>query len=188
MYTTLNQPLLEDFISRVLNLEALAVTKQQPGLLGAHFYAGGFVPAALASGGTDTAGVATQVWVGELRIDGNTPITGLSYLIGSVGGTDKAIAVLYDANGNVLATSALAGVTVGTASTFQRLPFITPFQAEPGLYYVGISTNGTTAKIQTQAAGDHNAGVITGQTFGTVVAIAPPSSFTAAKSPIAVTY
>jgi hypothetical protein len=187
-FTVLNQPATQDLVTRVTNLEQAELARQLAGVSASRVYAGGYVPTSLTAGGTDTAGVATQVWVSELRLNGNVLITGLSYLIGSVGGTDKAIAVLYDANGNVLANSALAGVTVGTASTFQRLPFVTPYQASPGLYYVGISTNGATAKIQTHPAGDHNAGVITGQVFGTLLPITPPVTFTAAKAPIVMTY
>jgi hypothetical protein len=189
MFNLLNQPATEDLSTRVGNLEAFEISKQNPGLLGLHFYAGGFVPPALATGGTDTTGIATQLWVSELRINANTLITGLSFLIGSVGGTDKVIVSLYDANGNLVANSALAGATVGTASTFQRVAFTAAYSAAPGLYYVVVSTNGTTAKIQTQAAGDHNCGVITGQVFGTLPAtITPPSTFTAAKGPIVMTY
>ena len=98
------------------------------------------------------------------------------------------IVFLFDSSGNVLATSAVAGVTVGTLATFQRVPFITPFPAGPGLYYVGVQTNGTTAHIRTQAAGDHNTGTDTTQTFGTPVKTTPPTSFTAANGPIAMTY
>src|ERR1017187_2117467 len=174
---------------RVANIEAELTAGEVANLVGTHNYAGVFVPSALATGGTDTTGIATQLWVCELQIVKNTLLTGLSYLIGSVGGTDKAIAALYDSAGNLLANSALAGATVGSASTFQRLAFTATFQAKPGLYYVMVSTNGTTAHIQTQAAGDHNAGVITAQTFGTLTTpITPPSTFTAAKAPIVMTY
>ena len=53
-----------------------------------HNYAGGFVPAANVSG-TDTAGIATKIWVSELFIPANQVVTGVSFLIGSVGGTDN---------------------------------------------------------------------------------------------------
>lgn len=159
------------------------------GLHGTHFYVGAFTPATLAAAGTDSAGVATQLWVGEVRIPCNTLLTGISFLIGSVGGTDKVIVALYDVNGNLVANSALAGATVGTASTFQRVAFTTPYQAAPGKYYIAVSTNGTTAKLQTQPGGDHDAGAITGQTFGTLPnPITVPTTFTASKAPIAMTY
>jgi len=177
----------EDWIARLQNVENDLQASEVTSLRGTHIYAGEFVPQTTTTG-TDTAGVATQIWVGELRIGSNTLLTGLSYLIGSVGGTDKAIAILYDSAGNVLANSALAGTTVGTTATMQRLPFVTAYAAGPGLYYVGISTNGTTAKLRTQAFGDTNAGVITGQTFGTLAAITPPSTFTASQAPVVMTY
>jgi hypothetical protein len=177
----------EDWLTRLANIEAYLQGNAGVSARGTHYYAGEYVPLT-ATTGTDTVGVATQVWIGELRIGSNTLVTGISYLIGTVGGTDKAIAILYDSNGNVLATSALAGVTVGTAATMQRLPFITAYAAGPGLYYVGISTNGTTARLRTQAFGDTNSTAQTAQTFGTITAITVPSTFTASNAPIAMTY
>src|ERR1035437_4838564 len=115
---------------RVANLEAALSAGQVPGLIGVHNYAAYNVPATLTSG-TDTTGIANQIWISEMSIDKNTLITGLSFLIGTVGGTDKAIAILYNAAGAILATSAVAGVVVGTLATFQRLPLITPYQAAP---------------------------------------------------------
>jgi hypothetical protein len=190
-YLQLSQPALgvgENIGARMDALEALQLSvKGTISPQGTHFYAGGYVPVSFTDG-NDTTDITNDIWVNEVRIRGNTLITGVSYLIGSVGTTDTVIAILYDSSGNVLAYSALAGTTVGTAETFQRLPFVTAYQASPGLYYIGISTNGTHAHLQTQVAGNHNAGVITGQTFGTPTAITPPSTFTANKGPIAMLY
>jgi len=188
-YQQLAQPTPETWLQRLANIESLLIAKDAVGVLGPHFYAGGFVPSSLSAGGTDTAGVSTVVWVCEMRIQGNQLLTGISYLIGSVGGTDKVIVALYDSAGNLLANSALAGATVGTASTFQRVAFTAQYQAAPGKYYVAVSTNGTTAKIQTQAAGDHDAGSITGQVFATLPnPMTVPTTFTAAKAPVAMLY
>lgn len=171
---------------RITNLETEMQANESPGLLGTHVYCTGGLPG-LTTTGTDTAGVAGQLFVGELRIHQNTLITGLSFLIGSVGGTDKAIVQFFDVNGVVLATSALAGTTVGTAATMQRIAFITAYKAAPGLYYVGVQYNGTTAKIRTQVFGDHNVGTVA-QTFGTPATITPPTSFTTAQGPLVMTY
>lgn len=172
---------------RVTNLETSLIANQVANLTVAHKYSLGGPPASL-TGGTDTTGVASAIWVTEHQIEKNTLITGISYLIGTVGGTDKAIAILYSSSGAVLATSALAGVTVGTLATFQRLAFTTPFQAGPGQYYIGIQTNGTTAHIRTQAGGDHATGEITGQTFGTPTAITVPTTFTVSNGPYVMSY
>lgn len=175
-------------VALTLKASGLAEIAQYSATQDTHNYAGGVVPTATTSG-TDTFGIATVIWVSEVFIPANSLITGVSYLIGSVGGTDKAIAVLYDAAGNVVANSDTAGTTVGTTATMQRLAFVTAYAAKgPGLYYIGISTNGTTAKIRTQVFGDHNCGQITAQTFGTLVAITPPTTFTASQGPIAMTY
>lgn len=173
-------------LDRITNIEAAITADQSPGLLGVHVYSTGGL-AATTTTGTDTAGVAGQLFVGEIRVQQNTLLTGLSFLIGSVGGTDKAIVQLLDSTGVVLATSALAGTTVGTAATMQRIAFVTAYKAAPGLYYVAVQYNGTTAKIRTQVFGDHNAGIVA-QTFGTPVTITPPSTFTTATAPFVMTY
>jgi len=152
-----------------------------------HQYAGGITPIATTSG-TDTAGINGTVFISEIFVPANMTLTGLSFLIGTVGGTDKAIAMLFSSAGALLANSALAGVTVSTAATFQRLPFTATYAAiGPGKYYVGVQYNGATAKIRTQPAGDHDA-VSISQTFGTPVAITAPSTFTASTGPISMLY
>jgi hypothetical protein len=150
-------------------------------------YAGGVAPLA-ATSGTDTTPADGKVFISAIQVPHTMSITGISYLIGSVGGTDKAIAILFDSDGNVVANSATAGTTVGTAANFQRLAFTEAYTAKgPGLYYVGIVMDGTTARLRTHAAGDHPTDSVS-QTFGTPVAITPPTTFTADEGPIAVLY
>jgi hypothetical protein len=83
----------------------------------------------LATAGTDTAGLADRLLVTKIFIPATTVITGLAYLIGSVGGTNKAVVSLYSASGTLLASSAVAGTTVGTAANFQALDFTAPYTA-----------------------------------------------------------
>ncbi len=154
-----------------------------------HFYAGGAAPATTTTG-TDTAAIAGTLWISEIFLPAHiSAVTGISYLVGSVGAADKVMVALFDSAGNILANSALdSSVTVGTAATFQRVPFTAPLAvAGPGKYFVGVSFNGTTAKIRTQAFGDTSTTSIA-QTFNTLVAITPPTSFTASVGPYCMTY
>lgn len=130
--------------------------------------------------GTDSTPVNTEVYFQRLNIPQSATLTGVQYLIGSVGGTDKAIVALYDYKGNVLANSALAGVTVGTLATVQQLPFTAPYVVTgPGVYHIGLSFNGGTARYRATAAGGFTwANKATGQTFGTLGAITPPTAST----------
>lgn len=139
--------------------------------------------------GTDTTPVAGTVYVGELFVPANATLTGIGYLIGSVGGTDKAIAALYNSAGAVVANSALAGVTVGTTATYQELPFTAPYAAVgPGQYWVSISMDGTTARLRTIPAGAILPTTLAAGVFGTLAAITPPTTFTAANAPVAYSY
>lgn len=152
-------------------------------------------PATTTTGTNSTPADGTQA-VTSVFVPVNSKITGIAYLIGGTGGTNKCYAVLYDAAGNVLGNSSVTsgGATVGTASTFQTLALTAAINiVGPALYYVGVSINGTTARICTIVAGTQS-GVYTGtaaQTHGTsvtVAAITPPVTFTTNVGPYVYLY
>lgn len=142
--------------------------------------------------GTSTQGVATSVFMTQVFIDNNATITGIAVNNGATVGTNKYIVALFNSSGTPVANSALAGVTTSGASAWQKIPFTAPVSVVgPAIYYVGVYMNGTTDNFFTiPAAGAYvgNAGTVTGQTFGTVAAVTPPSSFTAGQGPIVYTY
>jgi len=103
-------------------------------------------------------------------------LTGLAPHVGTTGGTDKWIVGLYDNGGNLLASSAAAGLTVGSAYAWQATAFTVPYYAVgPAQYYGCFTTNGTTATadLVTSSKGDY---VLTKVTTGTGFAL--PTSFT----------
>jgi hypothetical protein len=142
--------------------------------------------------GTDKTPVAGTRFTNSIYIPHNVTLTGIGYLIGTVGGTDLALVELHDADGKLVANSAIAGVTVGTLATFQEIPFTVPVQVLQGWYYLSVTMNGTTARLRviptalgiSQTALSKSA---TG-TFGTVGDLVVPTTFTADVGPIAYTY
>lgn len=144
----------------------------------------------LATAGTDTACTNGTSYFAELNITGLRSLTGIFYLVGSVGGTDKVIVVLYDNTGAVLANSATAGTTVGTAANIQQVAFTSAFTPTySGQYFYSVTFNGTTAKFRTYPV--PGSAFIAGseaETFGTVTAITPGTTFTADKGPIGGVY
>lgn len=101
--------------------------------------------------GADQIPVSGTVYFGEISVPAYCTATGVGYLIGSVGGTDKAVVTLYDRNGTLLANSTVtaSGTTVGTAATFQEIAFTQPIRLPgPDLYYIGVQANGTTARFR----------------------------------------
>lgn len=146
-----------------------------------------------ATSGTDTTPANGTQFVTSIFLPWNMTLTGVSYLIGSVGGTDRAYVVLYDSSGAVLANSTLAssGTVVGTAANVQALPFTSTYEAKGGRrYFVGLSMNGNTARFRSVPA-HTQAGLWAGQveqTHATVAAITPPSTFTADKAPVIFLY
>lgn len=149
-----------------------------------------------ATSGTDTTPADGTQFVTSVWVPANMTLTGAAYLIGSVGGTNKVYAVLYDSTGAVLANSALTGggATVGTAANIQTLDFTATYAAKgPGRFFIGISINGNTARLRTVPA-FCQAGIWAGSisqvqgTSPTVAAITAPSGFTADKAPVAFLY
>jgi len=146
-----------------------------------------------ATSGTDTTPADGTQFVTSLYLPVSMTLTGVAYLIGSVGGTNRVYAVLYDSTGAVLRNSSLTtgGAVVGTAANIQTLDFTSTYLARgPGRYFVGISMNGNTARLRT-VPGFCQAGIFgnsAAQTHGTVAAISPITTFTADKAPVLFVY
>lgn len=137
---------------------------------------------------TGTTLAATTMYCTEIDLQQSKYATGLTFLLGTVGGTDKHIAVLYDGTGNLIANSATAGTTAGTASTYEQLPFTSKYyMVGPAKYYGCLQTNGTTATVRmlvTHVLDSYTTKGVTGQTFGTIPAtITVPTTFTTAVGP-----
>lgn len=146
-----------------------------------------------ATSGTDTACDNGSVWACQVHVLNNATLTGVEYLIGSVGGTDKVIAYLFDSAGVVVANSALAGATVGTAAQLQQVAFTATYAAKgPSTYIIGLQFNGTTAKFRSIPAfvGQEVLRIKqTGGTFGTSAALSPvATALTADVGPICAVY
>jgi hypothetical protein len=155
---------------------------------------------ALASIGTNTTDII-QLWVTDIFVPVNRLITTIGVLQGGTATTDNILAAIYDASGNLLCSTPLAGTVLSGANTFLELTIsrnaaggaITSFQMYgPAQYYIAVQGSGTTAgAIQTIPAPylDVCAGAVAAGTFGTLPAkITVPVTFTAAKAPIVYVY
>ena len=160
-------------------------------VLGARTFWGGGIGPTLATMGTDTACDDGSRWVTSVFIPHNVTLTGIAYLIGSVGGTDDVIVELKDSTGASVANSILDdSVIVGTAANIQSVPFTSTYAAiGPASFFLVCQFNGTTAKLRTHVipglpfATDKIAG-----TFATLAAITAPTTFTASEGPVLGTY
>lgn len=192
LFVDSNGLLSEDNSSLAFNDTTNVLSAQVGSLNGAPSGFANWQPIA-ATSGTDTTPASGTQFVTSIYIPVSMTITGVTYLIGSVGGTDRAYAVLYSSSGAALANSTLTsgGTTVGTAANVQALAFTSAYSAKgPGLYYVGISMNGTTARLRTVPA-HCQAGIwgnTVSQSHGTVGAITPMTTFTADKAPVCFVY
>lgn len=143
--------------------------------------------------GTDVACSNGARWWSEIDLPYNVSLTGLAYLVGSVGGTDSVMVHLYNAAGTLVATSkktgAAHGVIVGTAAEFQSVAFSAAYNAFAGKYYACVQFNGTTAKFRAYLIPGSKfiANTATG-TWDTPANITPGTTFVASKGPIIMTY
>lgn len=142
-------------------------------------------------GGANTA-TAIAARYASIWIPGDVFLTGVKFLQGLTAATTKAIGVLYDAGGSVVANSAIAGVTMSGASTYLALPFTAPLNVPgPGLFYIGIIFDGTGSTYGTIPV-NCNMGTVGGssvQLFTTPTALTiSATQFTDAQAPIAYIY
>lgn len=144
---------------------------------------------AYASVGTNTTDVAGQLWITDILVPTNMVCSAIGFLQGGTATTDNMLVAIFDAGGNRLGNSALAGVVLSGASTFQEQNLLTPVQLYGGnRYFVAVQGNGTAAgAIQTIPTLTF-VGVVANSlagAFGTVPAqIVVPTTFTAGKGPI----
>lgn len=146
--------------------------------------------------GTPTTPTTSTLYHGSIFVPANMTITGIQYMRGSAGITSqKVIVTLHNAAGTLVANSATAGTTVGTASQAQSVAFTSPYAAVgPAWYFVGVNFDtGTAALFQTIPAfcgcGNGVVGNSIVQTFGTPTTLTPiPTTLTADKVPVASLY
>lgn len=142
--------------------------------------------------GTNSTTVQYTTYCTELDMPYSKLLTGLGVHIGTTGGTDKWIVGLYDSGGTLIANSATAGATVGTAYAYQSEAFTSLYYVVgPAQYFACVITNGTTATLDTvtTAKGDYVlAKSYTGTSFVLPATITVPTTFTTVSGPYAFAY
>jgi hypothetical protein len=150
-------------------------------------------PVALVGLITSTTDVNGTIWFSQLFIPNSTTLTGICVLAGGGSMTDSWVGGLYNSAGVLVANTALAGTALATASAYNCVAFTaTVAVAGPQTYYAAFQGNGTTAGQMyiygTKAAPtNYGTGNQTG-VFGTMAAITPNTTFTAAKGPVMSVY
>ena len=147
----------------------------------------GDTPVKASADGNDSTPVVTEEYVAEILVPVPMTVTGFANFNGSVA-AGNLIAILYDSTGAKVANSALAGTTMSGTDSFQRIGFTAAVVLQPGTYYVGLQLNNTSARYNTHPVGNFGASKKTGQTFGTVTALTPPTTFTANLGPMGALY
>lgn len=135
-----------------------------------------------------TAFVTTDTYIAELFVEGNMTITGAAVLMGTTAGNGHISVALADSTGKVVASSATT-TTTGTATTFTKVAFSSPYAAVgPATYYLLVQGDSTSDFLGTHVAGVFGASLKTSETYGTFTTVTPPTTFTANQGPIADLY
>ena len=149
-------------------------------------------PPGIGTDGGDIAADDGDRHFSQIYVPYTTTVTGIFYLIGSVGGTDSVIVDLYTHAGVLVTggTSLTAGgdaeVLVGTAAQIQGVPFEDgTITLNPGSYFISVQFDGTTAKYAAYETtgslfiADTDAG-----TFGTAASLTPGTAYVDDEGPI----
>jgi hypothetical protein len=148
---------------------------------------------AYTSVGTSTATAATgDEYCSEIDVRQSKLVTGLAILVGATtNDTDLHILALYDATGNLLANSAVAGAVIPTTSEnkWAKFAFTSPYYVVgPNKYYACEQGNGTTDTFRMLTTGTQDettTKLYTGLTFGTLSnPITVPTTFSSVVGPI----
>jgi hypothetical protein len=152
---------------------------------------GGTLNAINVSSGADITPVAGTWYVAACYIGCNCTLTGI--IAGSNSGTgadDWMAAIWNSAGGAPLATSSLSGIASPAAGAKAAFAFTAQLAVQgPGLYFVGVQSNGTTDKLLCFA--NNLEGFFTTShtgVFGTPLSLTPPSTYTVNVGPFANTY
>ena len=142
---------------------------------------------------TAVTDVAGKIWYGAVEADFSAFATGACILNGATVGTDKWIVALYDATGNLLANSALAGTTTAGASQYQCLAFTSPVAlVGPAQYFLALQGNSTNDTFQSYGTGaaptSYPTGTKTGGTFGVLPSLTVTTTYTAGAGPLMALY
>lgn len=146
----------------------------------------GFTPATTTTMGTDTTPVITETYIASVYIPENSTVTGIAILNGSAVSGNVKVA-LADFNGVVLGQSASTAQS-GTAA-YQSIPLASSVDVlGPGVYYVMLQVDNTTARFRSWPLGVFPTQKQTAQTYGTFTSFTPATTFTATVGPIASVY
>ena len=163
----------------------------------AMFHTGGN-PAIQAADGVNSTPVITEIYIAACLVPFTCLATGISVFNGSVVATDKLRVLLYDAYGNILRSSAVAGFQPTTTDAYENVAFAlaadgttaaTTIVLPTGTYYLGTIYNGTTNRFNAHGVGAFPGGKITGAVFATAgvsalqTGVTLPTAFTAASLP-----
>lgn len=141
--------------------------------------------------GTNTTPVDGTTFYGSIWIPHTMALTGIRGLNGSVAGTDSLIYTLHRADGVPVASTAVAGTTASGANAFQTIAFTSVYMATgPARYWVGVTANGTTTRLETIPASSFISLLASSRTgtFGTAQTIVAPTTLIANTAPIACVY
>lgn len=152
----------------------------------------GGAPATASTFGTERAGSTTTVQLAPLFLPMWMDVTGISIMNGA-SPTGNLKLALFDSRGYLVPGSLTAATAQSGGDAYQRIPFSAGVLklAGPAIYFVA-SISSSTSPINCHSFGDFPAGEVAGvyASFGstTQLTVTLPTTFTAARGPVAALY
>lgn len=143
----------------------------------------GDIPAQVSTDGTDATPAVTSIYLAEFYVPDNVTTTGVALFNGSVAAGNITVGI-FNSLGHLHAAS--TSIAMAGTDAYQLLPLAATLT--PGTYYVGVQFDNVAARFNTHIIGAFGAGEVTGQTYGSMSVVVPPTTFTTGKGPIASLY
>lgn len=136
--------------------------------------------------GNDTTPSITETYIAEVFVAANCTVTGVSVFNGSAAAGNLKVGIATS-SGAVLASSASTAASGTDAYQDIALSASTTLYG-PATYFVLLQCSSTSHRFNSHVFGRFRTGKKTGETFGTLTTITPPTTFTANQGPIATLY
>lgn len=146
----------------------------------------GEAPPSTTTTGTDTTPAVTETYIARVFLPVNAALTGVALLNGSAVAGNVTVALLNNEGVPVAQSGSTAQAGI---AGYQLVPFTATHNARgPGLHFIAIQFDSTSARFRSHVLGAFTAFKQTGQTYGTFTTASSPNTFTTGQGPIASTY
>jgi len=138
----------------------------------------------------DENATANELYLQEILVPAAVTLTGITGVISVNSGVRHVIVSLYNAAGNLVASSASTVIASTSGNELQQVPFSAAYNAAAGTYFIGIQFDNTSGNAQFIGSNCASPCSMTAEaSFAAPASVAPPSApLVATPMPMLSTY